>query len=73
MYKDWHDNNHTEDKKASARKFSVIMASIVGAGTAIRTGNSVVRTYKSNIKAIEARLRVRHGCDPTTIVTDFGF
>jgi len=73
MYKNWYDENHPEDKMASTRKFSIIMASIVGAGKVVRAGNSVVKTYMSDIKTIETKLRIRYGCDPSTIVSDFGF
>jgi len=72
-YRRWFDENHPEDKMVSTRKFSIIMASIVGAGKVVRAGNSIVKTYMSEIKTIETKLRMRYGCDPSTIVSDFGF
>jgi len=73
MYRNWYEKNHPEDKMASSRKFSIVMASIIGPGTIVRTGNSIIRTYKSDIKTIEAKLKAHHGCDPINIISDFGF
>jgi len=72
MYRLWYKKNSPEDRLASSHKFGLIMSSILGQSIIVRMGNTVSRSYISDIKMIETELRVRHGCDPATIATNFG-
>jgi len=70
MYKLWCEKNGPEDRVASTRKFGLVMSSILGHSVMIRNGNITARSFISDMKKIEAKLKVRHGCDPMTINTD---
>jgi len=70
MYKLWYEKNGPEDRLASTCKFGLVLSSILGHSIMIRSGNTTVRSYVSDMKKIEEKLRAHHGCDPAVIDTN---